>query len=121
MADVQSMMEDNRIGLIEQLKANRKQNTWKTVKFNPPFSKESRVIVLAQCQTHRGPDTPGLRIQNVTHESFQIRYDEVYYTRDLTNTEGPYGSNGAHPNLEDVGWAAYAFPVKPPVVRKKAG
>ena len=119
MADIQSMIGDNRIGIIEKLKANRKQNTWKTVRFKPPFCKGARVIVLAQCQTRRGPDTPNLRIRKVTHQSFQIRYDEVYYTRDLSDTKGPYGSNGLHPLHEDVGWAAYAFPAKQRAAPKK--
>ena len=109
MADIQSLIGDNRIGLIRRLQANRNAGTWKTVRFNPPFCKGSRVIVLAQTQTRRGPDTPGLRIRKVTARGFQIRYDEVFYTRDLAGVVGPYGSQGAHPKFENVGWAAYAL------------
>ncbi len=120
MADIQSMIGDNRIGLIRKLKANRNSGTWQTVRFNTPFCKGSRVIVLAQTQTRRGPDTPGLRLRRVTHLGFQIRYDEVFYTTDLAGAAGPFGSNGAHPKFEDVGWAAYALtPCRVPKKRKK--
>ena len=51
-------------------------------------------------QTYVGNGTPGLRLQNVTNSGFEIRFDEVVGTGDL--------SDGAHAQ-ETVGWVAYGF------------
>lgn len=106
--DLQAKGLEQRVGIIGSLEENRKDNTWRTVRFNPPFCAKN-IVVIPMAQTRNGPDTPGLRIRRVTRTSFQIRYDEVYYTRDLSNTVGPYGSNGVHPLFEKIGWVAYGF------------
>ena len=51
-------------------------------------------------QTYVGNGTPGLRLQNVTNLGFEIRFDEVVGTDNL--------SDGDHAP-EIVGWAAYGL------------
>ncbi len=99
---------EQRVGIIDPLRQNRRDGTWRTVKFKPPFCAKN-VVVIPTAQTRRGPDTPGLRIRRVSQTSFQIRYDEVYYSTNLAGTPGPYGSNGRHPLFERIGWVAYGF------------
>lgn len=107
MADKQTAI-DQRVGIIESLKEDRESGDWRKVDFRPPFCTKC-IVVIPMAQTHRGPDTPGLRIRNVTSAGFEIRYDEVFYSRDLGGAPGPFGSNGNHPKSEDVGWVAFGF------------
>lgn len=99
---------EQRVGIIKPLTEDRKSNSWRQVDFKPPFCTKC-IVVIPMAQTHRGPDTPGLRIRKVTPAGFEIRYDEVFYSRDLNDVPGPFGSNGNHPQSEDVGWVAYGF------------
>jgi hypothetical protein len=94
-----------RVGLIEPLKADRKSNTWLTVKYDPPFGSDKTVVVIPMTQTYNGPDTPGLRLRNVTPSSFEIRFDEVY----ISTAGGQYSADGLRVHPESVGWVAYGF------------
>lgn len=108
MADSQSChIIQQCVGLIDTLTDDRFSGTWRTVEFPTPFSPNvNHVVVLAMSQTHEGPDTPGLRIRNVTYSSFEIRYDEVIWHN---ATGAAQGSQGRHPRPEIVGWVAYGY------------
>ena len=96
MPDLHATDVESRYGCIDSLEAERGSETWYLVEYVPPFPEDiDKVIVLAQCQTRRGPNTPGLRLRNVTRHTFEIRYDGI----------AP-GSGGFHPRREDVGWVA---------------
>lgn len=75
-----------------------KTDTFTRVDFPTPFPAGSEVIVHASVQTFNAPDTPGLRIHDVSETGFLIRFNELYGA----GTK----SNGAH-GLESVGWSAY--------------
>ena len=92
---------DQRVGIIDPLDADRYQNVWHMVTFDVPFAPEKKVVVIPMTQTFVGPQTPGLRLQNVTNSGFEIRFDELV---------GTYAelSDGSHaPDI--VGWVAYGF------------
>ncbi|CAL9336836.1 hypothetical protein [Streptomyces sp. enrichment culture] len=72
-------------------------STFTRVTFPSPFPPGSEVIVLAQVQTFNGPDTPGVRIANVTRTGFLIRLNELYGANTLS--DGVYAQ-------ETVGWFA---------------
>lgn len=74
------------------------------VPFNPPFPKRARVIVIPSTQTYNGGEPPNIRIQNVTNEGFEIRFDELAFNSNL----GPIQSDLFHVD-ETVGWVAYAL------------
>jgi len=93
-----SVSLDQRAGIIEPLKADRGSNNWHQVKFEPPFPQGKKVVVVPMTQTYTGTETPGLRIRNVNHEGFEIRFDEVVLF-------GGKSSDGNHVN-ETVGWIA---------------
>jgi len=95
------------VGLIDPLTDDRYSRTWSRVEFPHPFSPQvEHVVVLAMCQTHNGPDTPGLRIRHVDHTGFEIRYDEVVWHDASGEAQG---SQGRHPRHEIVGWVAYGY------------
>ena len=103
MADFQFKPDfEHRVGIIDPLKADRFSNTWHTVKFDPPFGSDKTVVVIPMTQTYEGAEIPGLRVRNVTHTSFQIRFDEAYIP-------AGGGSDGNHSDKEIVGWVAYGF------------
>jgi len=91
---------EQRVGIIDPLNADRSRNTWHKVTFNVPFASNKKVVVIPMTQTYNGNGTPGLRIKNVTSSGFEIRFDEVVGTGDL--------SDGSH-TTEQVGWVAYGF------------
>jgi hypothetical protein len=91
---------DQRAGIIDPLDADRKRNTWHKVTYDVPFDSNKKVVVIPMTQTYRGNGTPGLRIQNVTPLGFEIRFDEVVGTGNL--------SDGAH-TTDVVGWVAYGL------------
>jgi len=96
---------EQRVGIIDPLSEDRKHNNWHTVHFDPPFgSDKSGVVVIPMTQSYNGPEIPGLRIRNVTHRSFEIRFDEA----NILKEGGKYASDGDHVN-EEVGWVAYGF------------
>jgi len=86
-----------RAGLINPLQADRASGTWHREEFKPPFEAGQQVVVIPMTQTYHGNQTPGLRIRNVDHQGFEIRFDEVV---DL--------HEGKHVD-EIVGWVAYAI------------
>ncbi|MDJ0556979.1 MAG: hypothetical protein QNJ68_21555 [Microcoleaceae cyanobacterium MO_207.B10] len=100
-----SKSTEYRVGLIDPLKADRKSNTWYHVKFQVPFSKDKKVVVIPMTQTYNGIQTPGLRIRNVSPEGFEIRFDEIVGVR---VNQISYSSDGNHAD-EVVGWAAFGF------------
>ncbi|MET8546083.1 hypothetical protein ABZW03_36450 [Kitasatospora sp. NPDC004799] len=73
-------------------------STFTQVIFPTPFPDDSTVIVLPFVQTFHGPDTPGLRIADVTTVGFKIRINELVGT-------GRALSDGPH-TTETVGWIA---------------
>ncbi|MEU8539609.1 hypothetical protein AB0C52_06330 [Streptomyces sp. NPDC048717] len=73
-------------------------STFTKVTFPTPFPAGSEVIVIPSTQTFNGPDTPGIRIADVTPTSFLIRFNEV-------RTTGGGNSDGRHTE-ETVGWIA---------------
>ena len=95
---------EQRVGIIDPLKADRAANTWHKVNFDPPFGSDKSVVVIPMTQTYNGPETPGLRTRNVTHLSFEIRFDEA----NILKAGGRYASDGSHVD-EVVGWVAYGF------------
>lgn len=72
-------------------------STFTRVTFPTPFPAGAEVIVLPMTQTFNGPETPGIRIADVTTTGFLIRFNEVRM--------GTGGSDGRHVE-ETVGWLA---------------
>ncbi|MFJ6013085.1 hypothetical protein [Streptomyces sp. NPDC092952] len=73
-------------------------STFTQVTFPSPFPRGSTVIVVPFVQTFAGPDTPGLRIADVTVTGFKIRMNELAGS-------GKALSDGTHTS-ETVGWIA---------------
>ncbi|MGW3955241.1 hypothetical protein ACWEKM_30865 [Streptomyces sp. NPDC004752] len=72
-------------------------STFTQVTFPAPFPPGSQVVVLPLTQTFNGPETPGIRIHDVTTTGFKIRLNEVY--------AGATKSDGTH-TTETIGWLA---------------
>ena len=95
-------------GKVRNFSASRKTG-WFTVNFPVPFS--STPTVFAQTQSFSGPDTPGIRIKNVSVNGFDVRMDELQASGATSSTQGNLGkfvSDGIHPNPEILGWMAIA-------------
>ena len=93
-------------GTVPNFTASRKTG-WHKVNFPQSFA--STPVVFAQCQTFRGPDTPGIRIQNVSTTGFEVRMDELQASGATSSKQGSLGkfvSDGIHPNPEVLGWMA---------------
>ncbi|MCX4660446.1 hypothetical protein [Streptomyces uncialis] len=73
-------------------------STFTQVTFPAPFPAGSTVIVTPFVQTFNGPDTPGLRIADVTPTGFKIRINELHASGKVT-------ADGTHTE-ETVGWIA---------------
>ncbi|MGH3932997.1 MAG: lamin tail domain-containing protein [Pseudonocardiaceae bacterium] len=73
-------------------------STFTSVTFATPFPQGSEVAVIPMVQTFNGPDTPGIRITQVTTKGFLIRMNEL-----VGNGKGL--SDGKH-NQETIGWLA---------------
>ncbi|GGQ84475.1 hypothetical protein TR51_00285 [Kitasatospora griseola] len=73
-------------------------STFTQVTFPSPFPAGASVIVVPFVQTFNGPDTPGLRIADVTVTGFKIRINELVGS-------GRALSDGPH-TTETVGWIA---------------
>ncbi|MFB8025768.1 hypothetical protein ACFQ6U_26790 [Streptomyces sp. NPDC056465] len=73
-------------------------STFTRVSFPTPFPSGSDVIVLPLTQTFNGPETPGIRVHDVTERGFLIRLNEV-------NVNAGVKSDGKH-TVEQVGWLA---------------
>ncbi|MFE4594807.1 hypothetical protein [Streptomyces laurentii] len=72
-------------------------STFTRVSFPAPFPDGSTVVVLPFTQTFNGPETPGIRIADVTTAGFLIRFNEVRMSTGA--------SDGRHVE-ETVGWIA---------------
>lgn len=68
------------------------------VTFPAAFPDGSTVVVVPFVQTFNGPDTPGLRIADVTTVGFKIRINELH-------AHGKVTADGTH-TTETVGWIA---------------
>ena len=93
-------------GTVPNFTASR-ETGWFKVTFPHAFS--STPVVMAQIQTYGGPDTPGIRLQNVTSSGFEVRMDELIAHRSTSSTQGSLGkfsSDGVHPGAETLGWIA---------------
>ncbi|WP_411122650.1 hypothetical protein [Streptomyces sp. x-19] len=73
-------------------------STFTQVTFPSPFPDSAAVIVIPFLQTFNGPDTPGLRIADVTTTGFKIRINELV-------SNGKALADGLHTS-ETVGWIA---------------
>ncbi|MFJ4771033.1 hypothetical protein ACIP88_18290 [Streptomyces uncialis] len=73
-------------------------STFTQVTFPTPFPAGSTVIVTPFVQTFNGPETPGLRIADVTTSGFKIRINELHAAGKVT-------SDGTHAE-ETIGWIA---------------
>ncbi|MBD0669300.1 hypothetical protein [Streptomyces sp. CBMA156] len=73
-------------------------STFTQVTFPAPFPDNATVIVVPFVQTFNGPDTPGVRIADVTTAGFKIRFNELVGS-------GRALSDGPHTS-ETVGWIA---------------
>jgi hypothetical protein len=73
-------------------------STFTQVVFPAAFPDGSTVVVIPFVQTFNGPDTPGLRIADVTTVGFKIRINELHASARVT-------SDGTH-TTETVGWIA---------------
>lgn len=72
-------------------------STFTRVTFPTPFPPSSQVVVFPLTQTFNGPETPGIRIHDVTNTGFLIRFNEVL--------AGSTKSDGLHAT-ETIGWLA---------------
>ena len=93
-------------GNVPNFTASRRTG-WLKVTF--PNSFVSTPIVFAQIQTFKGPDSPGIRIQNITPFGFEVRMDELQASGATSSVQGSLGkfvSDGIHPNPEILGWIA---------------
>ncbi len=83
--------------------ANNDTSTFKEVFFAEPFPEGSDVIVIPMVQTFNGPDTPGVRIADVTTKGFKFKMNELV-------RGGPRQalSDGKH-TTETIGWMAVSF------------
>ncbi len=93
-------------GSVTNFSASRRTG-WHKVTFPNTFS--STPVVLAQTQTYKGADTPGIRIQNVSTSGFEVRMDELQAHGATSSTQGNLGkfmADGVHPNPETLGWIA---------------
>lgn len=52
-------------------------STFLSVSFPKAYPEGSNVVVFPRVQTFNGPDTPGIRISQVTHTGFKIRMNEL--------------------------------------------
>ena len=75
--------------------------TFVSVDFPVPFPADASVAVVPFVQTFHGPDTPGLRIADVTPKGFKIRMNEL-----VGNGGQSILSNGVH-CAEDIAWIAF--------------
>jgi hypothetical protein len=105
MTDIQSKPIEQRVGVIQGLAEDRASDKWHRVAFDPPFHPSLMVVVIPMAQTYVGKETPGLRLRNVAHDSFEIRFDEAVISKD----DHKYSSEGRHADSEVVGWVAYGF------------
>lgn len=77
-----------------------KIDTFKQVNFPTPFPAGSDVIVQVTVQTFNGPETPGVRLHNVSNTGFRIRLNEIL--------GGGVSADGKH-TTETIGWTAYTI------------
>ena len=96
------MSSSIKCGKIENFTASRNTG-WVPVTFPTAFDDGDEVCVFAQIQTHAGPDTPGVRLQNVTYLGFEVIMDEIVASNTTSSSQGNLGkveSRGLHPHAE---------------------
>lgn len=74
------------------------------VDFDHRFPEGVVPIVIPFVQSFNGPQTPGIRITDVTNSGFKIRLNEIVCSQ---NGVGTAMSDGHH-NVETIGWIAFA-------------
>ncbi|WP_371648855.1 MULTISPECIES: hypothetical protein [unclassified Streptomyces] len=79
-------------------KVAARTNTFTRVDFPTPFPPGSDIIVQTTVQTFNGPETPGIRLHDVSNTGFLIRLNEIF--------GGGVSSDGKH-TAETIGWTAY--------------
>lgn len=100
------MSQSIQTGTVENF-TNSISDGWYRVSFTTKFT--SAPLVFAQIQTHEGIDTPGLRLQNVTNDGFDVRMDELVMSNAVSAKLGNLGKlsgPGLHPYGETLGWMA---------------
>lgn len=80
-------------------------SSFASVTFPKPFPESSQVIVFPRTQTFNGPDTPGVRIDEVTTKGFKIRLNGLIK---LVGDQHQSLSSGNH-IAETIGWIAVAI------------
>lgn len=75
------------------------------VEFNPSFSTEGQVVVTAMVQTLTGPQTPILRLSDVSETGFNIRLDELKVSETVEGGPTKPLSDGFHVE-ETIAWIA---------------
>ena len=78
-------------------------STFTQVNFPTPFPSGSKVAVVPMTQTFNGPQTPGLRIADVTPTGFKIKINETVVDKSGTHNAL---SDGIHAQ-ETIGWIAF--------------
>lgn len=82
----------------------RDTSSFASVTFPTPFPSNSKVMVIPQVQTFRGPDTPGVRITDVTTTGFKIRMNELVV---YSHSGGSHALSSDHGHTTEViGWIA---------------
>ncbi|MCT7377962.1 hypothetical protein [Chelativorans salis] len=105
-------MSQVQTGVVELKSANAPAlkgddtSSFTPVQFPKPFPNGSKVIVITETQTFHGPDTPGIRLADVTPAGFKIRINELVGSSG--GKENQAMSNGIHV-AERIGWVAYAI------------
>jgi hypothetical protein len=74
------------------------------VNFPTPFPSGTNVVVVPMTQTFNGPQTPAIRIADVTPTGFKIKMNEV-----VVDKSGAHNalSDGIHAE-ETIGWIAFS-------------
>ncbi|WP_017557669.1 hypothetical protein [Nocardiopsis baichengensis] len=96
-----SIIQTGKLNLSSENPVEKKggqTHTFTRVDFPTPFPSGSDVIVQVTVQTFNGPETPGVRLHDVSETGFSIRMNELFGA-------GVTG-DGTHVR-ETVGWTAY--------------
>lgn len=83
---------------------DRDTSDFAQVNFPTPFPSGSNVVVVPMVQTFNGPQTPGLRVAEVTPTGFKIRINETVVDKSGTHNAI---SDGIHAE-ETIGWIAFS-------------
>ena len=78
---------------------------FKWVQFPENFPDGTTVIVHLQTQTFHGPNTPGIRIANVSTSGFRWRFNELV----AQTSEGITALSDGQHNSERLGYVAFGY------------